>query len=488
MAVINCGETSFLTLCLATILLGSMLSGCAKVGPDYTTPAVDLPTTWHSAIEQGLTNEVHDPRLLAHWWVVLQDPLLNGFIDRAIAANLDLEQARARLLQERAKREISGAGLLPTLDLSGSGTNIRSSGNRGSSSDANLFSLGFDANWELDLFGGVRRSQEAAEADLEAGREELRDVLVSLIAEVAQNYIEIRTYQTRLQLARENLGAQQETFELTNARYQSGLTTELAVQQAKYLVASTKAQIPNLQSALAQAEHQLAVLLGTFPGSLEEQLAPPAPIGNLPDSVAVTIPAETVRHRPDVRQAERQLAAQTARIGAATADLYPSLQLKGSIGLDSLEAGKLFNIGSRISSFGPRVSLPIFAGGAIRANIRLQSALQQESLAKYKLTVLTALQEVEDALCAYVREQERNNALVESVLAAREASNLAQSQFQAGLISFSEVLDAERSLLAYEDQLAQSKGTMFANLVRLYKALGGGWTAVTAEIATTDKE
>ncbi len=449
-----------------------IFSGCATVGPDYVRPTADVPATWHSSLGQGLTYEQQDPGILAQWWTVFQDPVLSGLIEHAISANLELEQARARLLQARARRTISGAGLLPALDLTGSATGSRSSG-----SEANLFSLGFDAGWELDLFGGVRRSREAAEADVEASREDLRDTLVSLTAEVAQNYLEIRTSQVRLQLARENLAAQQETLELTLAGYQSGLVAELATRQAKYLEAGTRAQIPVLQSDLAQAENQLTVLLGIPPGSLAFQLAPPAPLIRLPESVAVTIPAEILRRRPDIRRAERQLAAQTARIGVAAAELYPSLRLNGSIGLNALEIGKLFNVDSRTTSFGPGVTVPIFSGGAIRANIRLQSALQREALAGYRSAVLAGLQEVENALCAYVRERERNYALVESVQAARDASELARLQFQAGLISFAEVLDARRSLLSCEDQLARSNGAAVVNLVRLYKALGGGWSA-----------
>ena len=402
---------------------------------------------------------------------------------RAIAGNLDLQQAKYRLAEARAQRDLSAARLSPGVDFSGSVIRGRSGG-----TDSTRYSLGFDAAWELDLFGGVRRTVEAAEAQFAASREDLHDVLVTLTAEVALNYIDLRTFQNRLQIAYKNLAAQEETYALTEARYLAGLTSELALQQARYLVSGTRAQIPNLQTGLTRTENLLAVLLGRPPGSLDERLFTLAPLPDLPPSVAVGIPADILRRRPDIRRAERSLAAQTALVGAAVADLYPSFTLGGSIGLDALSAGKLFTSASRSSSFGPRVSLPIFDGGAIRSNIRIQSSRQEAALAEYQGTVLAALQEVEDGLTAYAREQERNLALRESMEAARLASTLAEIQFQAGLVNFTEVLIARGSLLSFDDQLAQSTGTMTINLIRLYKALGGGWASTLPEQATTTEE
>ena len=468
-------------LYLAAILLWQSLSGCAKVGPDYSKPAEMAPAAWQAPISGGLSTALIDGQNLAEWWTILQDPLLNSYIQQAIAGNLDLEQARARLQEARARRDISSASLFPTLDASGSVTKSKSSSNRGSGNESTSYSAGFDAGWELDLFGGGQRAVEAAQAQLEASEEDLRDVLVSLLAEVALNYVEIRTYQTRLQIANDNLSAQQETFALTEARYQSGLANELALQQARYLVASTRAQIPSLRTSLTKAENVLAVLLGQPPGFLNNQLQAMTPLPALPASVAVGIPAETIQRRPDIRKAERQLAAQTAQIGAATADLYPSVKLFGSIGLDALSAGKLFNSGSSGYSFGPSISWAIFDAGAIQANIQLQSALQQEALAKYKAAVLSALEEVEGALVAYAEEQNRYQALQEAADASGQAASLAEFQFQAGLSSFTEVLDTRRSVLSFQDQLAQSAATMTGNLIRLYKALGGGWTSLIPE-------
>lgn len=460
-----------------------LLSGCAKVGPDYVEPAQELPASWQAGSDGGLNAGQPDLALLAEWWTFLGDPLLRDLIVQAIAGNLDLQQAKFRLAEAHAQRDLSAAGLHPGLDFSGSVTRGRSGG-----TDSTRYSLGFDAAWELDIFGGLRRSVEAAEAQLAASREDLRDVLVTLTAEVALNYIDMRTFQARLQIAYRNLSAQEETYALTEARYLAGLSSELALQQAKYLVSGTRGQIPNLRTGLARTENLLAVLLGRPPGSLDERLLAMAPLPKLPPSVAVGIPADVLRRRPDIRRAERSLAAQTALVGAAVADLYPSFTLGGSIGLDALSAGKLFNSSSRSSSFGPRVNLPIFDGGAIRSNIRIQSSRQEAALAEYQGTVLAALQEVEDSLTAYAREQERNLALHESMEAARQASTLAEIQFQAGLVNFSEVLIARGSLLSFEDQLAQSTGTMTINLIRLYKALGGGWASTLPEQATTTED
>ncbi len=471
------------TILLTLLSLVQLLLGCAKVGPDHLEPTMDLPSSWQSGIGGGLTTRQPDPELLAEWWTTLGDPLLAELVLQAVAGNLDLQQARARLAEARAGRDLTSAALFPTIDFSGSVTRARSGG-----SDATRYSTGFDAVWELDLFGGIRRSVEAAEAAAAAGREDLRDVLVTLAAEVALNYIDFRTFQARLAIAYQNLDAQEQTYALTEARYRSGLTSELALQQARYLVYGTRAQIPNLETGLARTANLLAVLLGRPPGSLDGKLEALEPLPELPASVAVGIPADILRRRPDIRRAERDLAAQTARVGAAEAELYPSFTLGGSIGLDALSAGNLFSSDSRSSSFGPRINLPIFTGGAIRSNIRIQSARQESALIEYRSTVLTALQEVEDVLTAYAREQERNLSLRQSLEAAREASILAEIQFQAGLVNFTEVLIARGSLLSFEDQLAQSTGTMTLNLIRLYKALGGGWASIFPEQVTINEE
>lgn len=343
------------------------------------------------------------------------------------------------------------------------------------------YAAGFDASWELDLFGGAQRSVEAADADLDAAQEDLHDVLVSLTAEVALNYIEVRTYQKRLAVLKSNLEIQQETYSLIQFRYQAGLDDELSVQQARSNLESTRSQIPTLRTGLDEAMNRIEVLLGEQPGALHEQLKDFRPVPLAPLKVAVGVPADTLRRRPDVRKAERQLAAQTARIGVATAELYPKFTLSGSIGIEALSLHNLIAAGSRTFGIGPRITWRIFDAGSIRANIEVQSAIHEQTMIQYESTVLSALEEVENGLLAYAEEQIRRTSLTEAVDAAKQALELAQYKYQTGLIDFITVLDAQRSLLTYEDQLVQNAGTITSNLVRLYKALGGGWASLASD-------
>jgi NodT family efflux transporter outer membrane factor (OMF) lipoprotein len=469
---------------LPGVLAILILTGCAAVGPNYVPPETGAPSSWHTELRSGLISKETDPQTLANWWTTLNDPELSSLIERAVAGNLDLKKAWARVREARARRGISEANIFPTLDVTGSASRSRGSEETGSGKTRELYAAGFDAGWELDIFGGARRSIEAAEANLGASREGLRDVLVSLVAEVALNYVEARTYQARLAVAEENLKAQQETYELTGWRYEAGLSDELSVEQARYNLESTRSQIPTLHTGLEGAKNRLAVLLGEPPGEVHPEIEKPMPIPVTPLEVAVGVPADTLRHRPDVRQAERELAAQTARIGVATADLYPKFTLKGSIGLEALSSGNLISPGSRTYSIGPRITWPIFDAGAIRQNIEVQSALQEQALIQYEAAVLSALEEVENALAAYANEQVRRQSLLDATHAAERAADLARVKYAAGLIDFQVVLDAERSLLSLQGQLAQSDGTVTSNLIALYKALGGGWTSLTPEDTT----
>ncbi len=473
-------KTTFIrpTLCLPVVLVVLVLTGCATVGPDYVPPQKSVSKDWHTQLKGGLTIGEMDPQALAAWWTTLNDSELSSLIDRAVLGNLDLKKALARVREARARRGMAKADLFPTLDATGSGSWNRSNKDTGSGKTSSLFAATFDAGWELDIFGGVRRSVEAAEADLRASQEDLRDVLVSLLAEVALNYVEARTFQARLAFAEANLEAQNETYQLTLWRYQAGLSDELAVQQARYNLENTRSQIPTLRTGLEEAMNRMAVLLGEQPGKIHEEVKKQVPIPVTPLKVAVGVPADVLRRRPDVRRAERQLAAQTARIGVATADLYPKFTLSGSIGLEALSLSNMSSSGSLTLSGGPQITWAIFKAGAIRQNIEVQSALQEQYLIAYEATVLSALEEVENALVAYAEEQQRRQSLSEATQAAQNAVELAQHKYQAGLTDFSNVLDAERSLLSFQDQLAQSDGTVTSNLVRLYKALGGGWTSL----------
>ncbi|MBU1231869.1 MAG: efflux transporter outer membrane subunit [Proteobacteria bacterium] len=456
------------------------LAGCAAVGPDYVPRETTAPPTWHTELRQGVSGETPDPKQLADWWTTLEDPILTELIIQAVTNNLDLKQAMAKVREARARRGISQAGQFPTLDANGSASRSQGSKNSGGGTTRSSYVVGFDAGWEVDIFGGVRRAVEAAEADLAASHEDLRDVLVTLAAEVALNYLDTRTLQTRLAVAEGNLVIQQQTFDLTQSRCQAGLSDGLVLQQARYNLENTRAQIPGLRSSMEEAKNRLAVLTGRTPGGMHELLAERRPIPVAPPTVAVGVPAETLRQRPDIRRAERNLAAQTARIGVATADLYPKFRLAGSIGLESLKSADLFDSASETWRIGPSVSWNVFDAGAVRQNIEVQSAIQEQYLLAYEAAVLAALEEVENALTVYAEEQLRRESLLAAVDAASQAEALARNQYDAGMVDFTSVLDSQRSLLSFEDQLAVSDGTVTSNLIRLYKALGGGWISSAA--------
>ncbi len=465
-----------LVLRLCEVLAVVAVAGCT-VGPNYVPPEDSLSATWHSELGDGLTAEPIDPNALASWWTKLGDPQLTNLIERAVAGNLDLATARSRIRESRARRSVARGALFPAFNASGSATSSRTDTNTGPDTTNDVYSASFDAGWELDVFGGIRRSVEAVDADLQASEEDLHDVLVSLLAETALNYVEVRTYQARLASAEASLATQNETYELTQWRSEAGLEDELAMYQARYNLENTRSQIPTLRTGLEEAMNRLAVLLGETPGNLAGELEKREAIPVPPAEVAVGVPADVVRHRPDVRRAERQLAAQTARVGVATANLYPQLTLNGSIGIETLSLRDSSSPRTQTISGGPRLSWAVF-DPTVRPNIEVQSALQEQALIQYRATVLSSLEEVEDALVAYAQEQQRRDNLRRATEAAQAAAELAQDKYQAGLIDFSNVLDAERSLLSFQDQLAQSKGTVTSNLIRLYKAFGGGWTSM----------
>lgn len=461
-------------ICVLVFLLSP--AACVSVGPDYVRPETSVSPAWHSNMEQGLNAGQSDPVNLAQWWEVVGDPQMTSLIGRAVKNNLDVKQALSRIREARAARSIIKAGLSPTLDASGSVT--RSHSDTGANSGSNtLYSTFFDSLWEIDLFGGVRRSVEAADADLQASREDLHDVHVSLAAEVALNYIDLRTYQSRLAVAESNLKNQEETYELTRKRLQAGLRDELDVQQAKASMESTRSGIPTLRAGMEGSKNRLAVLLGEQPGILHKELEGSRPIPLVPRQVAVGVPADVLRQRPDIRKAEQGLAAQTARVGVATADLYPKLKLTGSIGLKSLSSGSLFTANAEGSSYGSGISWPIFDAGAIRQNIEVQSARQEQALQSYESAVLNALEEVENRLTAYAEESTRRDMLSKGADAARQAYDLAKTKYEAGLTDFTSLITTENTLLLLQDELAESTGKVTSNLVSLYKALGGGWSS-----------
>lgn len=471
--------TTIRWLC-AVAVAGIAAAGCATVGPDYVAPEPGVPSAWQAELAPGVSAAPEEPKALGRWWATLDDPMLTRLVERAVAGNLELKQAQARVREARARRRQTEAGYFPGLDASGSVTRQRGSEETGAGVTRTLYTAGFDASWELDLFGGTRRAVEAATAGVQASEEDLRDVLVSLLGEVAQNYVDVRTFQTRVVIAEQNLDVQQETYAIARFRFEAGLVTQLDVEQARSNLEQTRAEIPALQTGLGQAAHRLAVLLGGMPGALDGELAATAPIPVVPASVAVGVPADMLRRRPDVRRAERELAAQTAQVGVATAALYPSLSLVGSVGLEALSLSNLFTAAARTAALGASGLWTVFDAGRLRANVRIESALQEQALLGYESAVRTALEDTENALVAFGNEQARRSALQAGTAAAERAAVLARQQYESGLLDFQSVLDAQRTLLSLQDQLAASDGAVTSNLIALYKALGGGWTPGTA--------
>lgn len=470
-----------LRMTLQYLVAIAILSGCA-VGPDYHASAISAPDAWRSVLGGGLNNTPTNPVQLATWWNTLNDPLLAQLTQRAAANNLDFKQAQARLREARARRGASEAERFPTVAVQAGANRSRSSGEMGSggSRTSEMLSTGFDANWELDIFGGKRRAVEAAEASLDAAQEDLRDVLVSLLAEVALNYVEVRSYQARIAIAKSNLDTQRETWQIARWRREAGLTTQLDEDQAKRNLEQTRAQLPTLLTGLEQVKNRLGVLLGQQPGILVE-LETVAAIPISPPEVAVGIPADILRQRPDIRRAERQLAAASAQVGVATAARYPNFSLTGTLGLQALSAAKLLQSGAGVFTLGSNAAWTLFDAGRVRQNIEIQNALQEQALIRYEAAVLGALRDVENALTAYAEEQSRRQALNDAVHAAQSAAGLAGNQYVAGLIDFLAVLDTQRALLSLQDQLIQSEAAITSNLARLYKALGGGWITLAPD-------
>ena len=478
-----------LVLCLAMIFFPVFISGCA-VGPDYTGVQPEPRKDWVARMEKGLEATRPERDSVSKWWKVYDDPVLTELEKRAVEGNLDLKTAYSRLCQARINRGISRSEFYPTLDGSGSAQRLQSSESMPTvygADDMDHYIAQFDSSWELDVFGGIRRSVQAAQAELEASRADVDDVMTSLMAEVALNYIEVRTYQHRLEITRENIEIQQKTYEMNTSRYEAGLIDELAVKQSLRNLERTRSTVSRLKSGLRAAKNRLAVLLGLEPGLIDEKLTPAEPIPQVPAEVAVGIPAEAMRRRPDIRRAERRVAAQTARIGMATAELYPKFHLLGTIGLEALDVeSQFFDARSQFWNIGPGVSWKIFHGRALRLNIELQTEKQKEALIQYKSAVLHAQEEIENALTAYAKEQMREASLAKAVSAAKRTEFLARDRFKAGLADFYNVMDAQRSLLELEDELVQSRGQVASNLAGLYKALGGGWQYYGQTVGQTE--
>ncbi|WP_248306794.1 efflux transporter outer membrane subunit [Bosea sp. AAP35] len=450
------------------------LAGCA-VGPDYATPAQFLPTNWGNAPK---TNKPLEAKRLARWWTKLGDRRLDAIVERAVAGNLDVASAKARIREARATRRQAVGALFPQVDGFGSGTRSRTAAATsasGGNTTGNLFQAGFDASFELDLFGANARNVEAATFGVDAADEDLRGVLLTLIGDVATNYVEARGAQARVALARRTSASQRETERLTRTRFTAGSASALDVERAAAQAATTEAAVPTLEAAYAQSLHQLGILTGEAPTALAGILDRGGPIPAARGTPPAGIPADVLVNRPDVRRAERQLAQSTARIGQAEAALYPSISLTGNIATTALKTGDLAKNSSIGWSFGPSLSVPIFNGGELRAAVEVAQAQRDQSDAALRLSVLTALQDVENSLVNLAKERQRAGKLAAATASFREAARLSRTLYQSGAASFLDVLDAERSLYSAEDTLLQSRVAVTSNFVSLNKALGGGW-------------
>ena len=459
-----------------------LLAGCT-VGPDYVPPQESAPAVWAAEPVEGLTP---DAEILTEWWTTFGDPLLTRLIERAASSNHDLRAAEARVRQARALYRVARSRGLPSAGteagytrhgISEEGAGIAPVAVEQGLVDReeDFFEVGFDASWELDVFGGVRRSRQAATARAEAAEEDRRDVLRTVLAEVARGYVELRGAQRRLEVARDNLRIQQQSLELVENKVETGLARPLELEQARAQLASTRSAIPGFQAQVRAGAHRLGVLVGSEPGTLIEELEAARAVPAPPEAVPVGLPSDLLRRRSDVRRAERQLAAAVADVGVAVSDLYPRFLLAGAAGREAGSASDLGTGSAGTWFIAPRVTLPIFQGGRIRANIRASEARHEQALARWEQSVLLAIEESETALVRYTRERERSRGLAEAAAAGRRAVELAEVLYSRGLSDYLVVLDAQRTLNDVEDRLAVSETAVATGLVRIYKALGGGW-------------
>ncbi len=465
-----------------------LLAGCT-VGPNYSRPHTPVPPAY---AEPDPTSGLSDPQL-ASWWGTFGDPELDKLVNRAVARNLDVETAAARIREARANERVAGAAALPEVSAEASATRQRISEhaipippggppNGGKTPEFALpgtefssFRIGFDASWELDLFGKTRRSVEAARARTGAAIWDLRDLQVTAGAEVANAYLRLRTLQQRIAVADAEVSRQQRALSLVAARVRGGLVTGQDLEQQKSQLASAKAAIPPLKAEADAQIHALGVLTGDTPEALVAELSPAGALPPSPPRVPAGLPSDLLRRRPDIRAAERNVAAATADIGVATADLYPSFSLSAAPALVSTALATLLEWGSRSYSAGAAVNWPIFNGGRTRANIDASNARQERALIAYRKTILTALQDVEDALSEVDNDRRQAAGLEEALSTARRAEDIARTRYRGGLVTLSDVLQAQANRISLESQVIETKGALARDTVALFKALGGGW-------------
>lgn len=481
----------FLVALLTGVVL--LMSGCIKVGPDFTPPPATVAESWIDIEKSSLRSESGQ---YDEWWGVFNDPALNALIEQAYRQNLGLQVAGLRILEARAQLGIATGNLYPQQQqLGASAAAVSASKNAANTIAGDLnykdLNVGFSAGWELDFWGKFARGVEAADAQFLAAIADYDDVMVTLTAEVARTYILFRTLGERIRLAVESAAIQERSLEIAENRFDGGLVTELDVQQARTLLANTRATIPRYHVDYRRVQNALSVLLGLPPEDLTVRLQGGQPVGIPlpPPEVAIGMPADLLRRRPDVRRAELQTAAQSALIGVAKADLYPHFTLVGNIALQASDSPLTREGGSQLSDLFSSNSLTYFAGpsltwnlfnyGRIKNQVRVQDARLQQLIVAYQSTVLNAAREVEDAMSGFLEDQVQARYLAEAVAASQRSVDISSLQYSEGLTDYQRVLDAQRSLTRDQDALATVKGSVAINLVNMYKALGGGWQAGT---------
>ncbi|MGK9172423.1 efflux transporter outer membrane subunit [Yokenella regensburgei] len=482
---------------LSLMMLSLLLAGCA-VGPDYQQPKPQTPARWNDPGDKSVASQTAPQAVNPRWWTTFNSPQLNSLIDRAVAGNLSLQQTVLRIAGAREQINQAGGAFLPAVngnlqatrqqlglegelkshDVYGQLDNVdpEISGALGAlTQPVNLYQGSFDAQWELDLWGKVRRQVEASEAQQQQAIEQRNDALVSLQAEVARAWLQLRGAQSIIKTLQTQIDTAQQTFELTENRQRGGLSPQLDVENARAQVGNLEAQLPQYQAQERQAMNALAVLLGKPPGALDGELRGSRPLPVLPKIVQTGIPSTLARRRPDVREAEATLHAATAQIGVSVAQLFPSLTLSGQFGLRNSETDWLTDWSSHFYSFGPQISIPIFQGGRLVSSVKLARAQQGAAVLNYRQTVLEALGDVENALVSYRSDQQREAGLDKTIEALQNAFSLASDSYRQGIATFIDVLDAQRQLAQAEQQRAQARVQSSLDLVALYKALGGGW-------------
>ncbi len=480
-----------------------LLCGCT-LGPDFKPPEASAPETWTSASAKPAASVPVAAPIDPNWWSLFQDNELTTLEEHVATENLDVRVATIRLAESRAQLGIIAADAYPNFEANASYQHTKPSNNgefsgltggaaspssgangaagnttgglRGSTIPAlDIYQYGFDSTWELDLWGRVRRAVEAADASVTSSAETRRDTLLTSLAEVARDYLQLRGTQVRLQIARDNLKSAEQSQELTRERALGGVTTDLDVANASAQVATFAAEIPSLEQQERQFINALSLLLGQPPQALKDELAEARPVPPVPPRIPVGLPSELARRRPDIRQAEAQLHAATATIGVAEANFYPSFTLGGSVGIQGLQLAQLFDLSSLMYALGPSINIPIFEGGRLKSTLELRQQQQKEAAVVYERTVLNAWHEIDNSISAYQAEQHRRDQLAEAVVQNERAVSLAQSRYEQGVSDFLQVLDAQRSLFVTQQALADSTTTIDTDLVAIYKALGGGW-------------